>query len=230
MEPIEQPAQFVLELAPSPAPTFDNFIVGRNAAMLGALRSFLDGELPQTVFALWGPRGSGRTHLLRAACALLGARGRYVTGIEAVPAIPSHNLIALDDTHLLSIEGQQAWFEIFQTLRPRNARMLVSADRSIGSLALRDDLRTRLASGVIFEVVPLSESEMRAAMHAHAIARRMPVPEGLFDYLLYRGQRDLGTQIALLDALDRYALASKRALSLPLARTVLQQLLTTSES
>ncbi len=133
-------------------------------------------------------------------------------------------MIALDDAHLLSPERQQAWFEAFQSLRAHQARMLVSADRPIGSLTLRDDLRTRFASGVIFEVVALSDAETRAAMQAHATARRMPVPDGLFDYLLHRGQRDLGTQIALLDALDRYALATKRALTLPLARTVLQQL------
>ncbi len=221
MEPFEQ---FVLEFAPPPAPTFDNFIVGRNEALLAALHAFLADGFPHAVIALWGPAGSGRTHLLRAASALHGEAARYLAGDAAVPAIPEHGLIALDDAHLLSPERQQAWFEAFQSLRAHQARMLVSADRPIGSLTLRDDLRTRFASGVIFEVVALSDAETRAAMQAHATARRMPVPDGLFDYLLHRGQRDLGTQIALLDALDRYALATKRALTLPLARTVLQQL------
>lgn len=221
MEPFEQ---FVLELAPPPAPTFDNFIVGRNAALLGALRAFVTGELGQSVIALWGPPGAGRTHLLRAAITQSGRRGRYLDGNQLLPAMPDQGVLALDDAQLLCADRQQDWFEAFQLLRPRGVRVLVSADRPIGTLPMRDDLRTRFASGVIFEVVPLSETDMRAAMHTHATARRMPIPEGLFDYLLHRGQRDLGSQIALLDALDRYALATKRALTMPLARTVLQQL------
>lgn len=227
---MERFEQLVLELAPPPAPTLDNFIVGRNGAMLGALRAFVGGELDQGVMALWGPAGAGRTHLLRAAITHCAERGRYVTAAEQVPAIADQDVIALDDVQLLSSGHQQAWFEAFQSIRSRGARLLISADRPIGTLALRDDLRTRLACGVIFEVLPLSEDETRAAMQAHAAARRMPVPEGLFDYLLQRGQRDLGSQIALLDALDRHALATKRALTLPLARIVLQHLDTQSKT
>lgn len=215
--------QFVLELAPPPAPTFDNFIVGRNGALLSALRAFVRGKLEQTVVALWGPAGAGRTHLLRAALAECSGSTLFVAADHDVPTIPERAVIALDDVQLLDAARQQAWFEAFQSLHGRGARLLVSADRSIATLALREDLRTRLGSGVVFEVQPLTEHETRAAMHAHALARRMPVPAELFDYLLNRGQRDLGTQIALLDALDRYALATKRALTVPLARAVLQQ-------
>lgn len=217
--------QFVLDLAPPPAPTFDNFVVGRNSALLSALRAFVHGKFEQTVVALWGATGAGRTHLLRAALAECAGPKLYITGDQDPPMIPQRALVALDDVQQLDAARQQAWFEAFQLLRERGGRLLISADRSIATLALRDDLRTRLGSGVVFEVQPLTEHETRAAMHAHALARRMPVPEPeeLFDYLLTRSQRDLGTQITLLDALDRYALATKRALTVPLARTVLQQ-------
>src|SRR5713101_3818245 len=55
--------QLLLELAPPPPPTLDNFSPGENGAALKALREALeDGE--RFVF-LWGPGGSGKTHLLR---------------------------------------------------------------------------------------------------------------------------------------------------------------------
>src|SRR2546430_10484120 len=56
--------QLLLEPAPPPPPTLDNFSPGKNGAALKALREALaDGE--RFVF-LWGPGGSGKTHLLRA--------------------------------------------------------------------------------------------------------------------------------------------------------------------
>src|SRR5260370_6869048 len=56
--------QLLLELAPPPPPTLDNFSPGKNGAALKALREAIeDGE--RFVF-LWGPGGSGKTHLLRA--------------------------------------------------------------------------------------------------------------------------------------------------------------------
>jgi DnaA family protein len=43
------------------------------------------------------------------------------------------------------------------------------------------------------------------------------------DYLLHHGRRDLPSLLAVLDALDRYSLQTKRQITLPLVREVLQQ-------
>jgi DnaA-homolog protein len=124
----------------------------------------------------------------------------------------------------MTTDHAQSWFEIFNRLQGTGTRLVFAADHPPSALALRDDLRTRLGSGVVFEILPLSESETLDAMRAHAQARKMPLPDGLLTYLLGRARRDLASQIALLDALDRCALAAKRPLTLPLARTVIQQL------
>jgi DnaA family protein len=52
----------------------------------------------------------------------------------------------------------------------------------------------------------------------------MTLPDEVADYLLRRLPRDLGTQLAVLDALDRYSLAHKRALTVPLVREALEAL------
>lgn len=46
----------------------------------------------------------------------------------------------------------------------------------------------------------------------------------LIRYLLTHFERDMGTQIAVLDALDRYSLQQKRPITLPLLKEALRSL------
>ncbi len=89
-------------------------------------------------------------------------------------------------------------------------------------LALREDLRTRLGSGQIHRLRPLSDEEKRAALAAQARERGMSLAPEALDYLLARAPRDMRSLAAILAALDRYSLEQKRPLTLPLLRSVLQ--------
>jgi DnaA family protein len=221
--------QFVLALAPPPAPTFDNYIAGPNRVAVQAVRALVTGTFAHRVLYLWGSPGTGCTHLLRAAMQAWQATARpgsYVSARELsdrTPIAPTA-LLAIDDLQQLPPAAAQRVFEFFTTARGHDSRVLLAADRSPAALACRDDLRTRFASGVTFELAPLDDAHKRAALQAHAAARAMRLPEGLLEYVLQRVARDMGTQIAVLDALDRYSLSTKRMLTLPLAREVLQRL------
>jgi len=59
-------------------------------------------------------------------------------------------------------------------------------------------------------------------LHAYASGRGFALPPELTDYLLRHGRRDLPALMAVLDALDRYSLETKRPVTLPLLREVLQ--------
>lgn len=220
--------QFVLELAAPPAPTFASFVIGGNGPMLQALRHLADGELPHRATYLWGGAGVGRTHLLHAAVAAAATAQRTACYIDA-PVLESStqlgaDLIALDNAERLSAAGEQAIFEWFNRPGQRADSMLVAADRSPASLAARDDVRSRLASGIVFEVLPLSDDEKFAAMQAYASARGLPPLNEIFRYLLVHAGRDMGTLMALIEMLDRYTLSQKRPPTLPLVRQLLQQL------
>ena len=88
-------------------------------------------------------------------------------------------------------------------------------------LALREDLRTRLGSGLIFRLHALSDEEKISALAAQAKARGLSLPSGALDYLLARVPRDMRSLMAFLVALDRYSLEHKRPITLPLLREVL---------
>lgn len=193
--------QLALDLSPPPTPTLANFAPGANARALAAVRELVAGN-GLSVLYLWGTRGSGRSHLLTAARA-------------AAPG-----LLALDDVHLLPPEAQIAAFDAFNAHR----RVIAAGDAPPALLDVREDLRTRLGSGVVIELLPLADTDKLAALRAHAAERGISIGSDVLEYLFRHVRRDMGTQMAVLDALDRLSLQTKRPLTVPLAKSALEAL------
>ena len=217
--------QLLLELAPPPPPTLENFSPGRNGAALKALRGALEGG-ERFVF-LWGLGGSGKTHLLRGFAAAAGAKdtAAYVqaTNADWVRA-GKLEVAALDDVARLDDSGQIALFDLCNRLRVSGGALAASGEAPPARLALRADLRSRLASGIVLQLHPLSDEDKAAALYAHAAGRGIALDGELIRYLLTHFDRDMGTQIAALDAVDRYSLQRKRPITLPLLKEALSLL------
>lgn len=219
--------QLALELASPPVPTLDNFVVGDNAEVLAAVRALARGDGAERFIYLWGGSGSGRTHLLRAVLREWRNAGRsaslYTRDVLPVAAaIAATDAIAVDDVEQLSPPAQIELFNIFNTLRESSGLMLVAGDVPPARLTLRPDLLTRLAWGLVYEVRALSEGDLRAAVQGYAVARGFELPAEVTDYLLARAPRDLSSLRVLVDTLDRLSLEQKRAITVPLARELLQ--------
>ena len=128
---------------------------------------------------------------------------------------------AVDNVEALSAAGQIALFNTFNRLRARGGKLLTTAGAPPSQLGLREDLRTRLGSGQIVQMHPLTDEQMIEAIRAHAAERKLPLPIEAINYLLARAPRDMRSVMALLVALDRYSLEHKRAITLPLLREIL---------
>jgi len=101
--------------------------------------------------------------------------------------------------------------------------MICAARVPPAQLAMREDLRTRLGWGLVYEVLPLRDEEKAAALAAHARERGFELHADVIDYLLRHGRRDMRSLLATLAALDRRSLASKRAISVAMVKEWLQQ-------
>jgi DnaA-homolog protein len=218
--------QLALALEARPAPTLENFVAGRNAAALAAIRTL--AEHPRGMIYLWGSAGCGRSHLLHAAVAAAQQRGTnsaLLSGPRPDWVMAEHGrLVALDDVDHLSESDQIRLFDLCNELRMTGGAVLTAGTVSPSILALREDLRTRLASGLAFELHPLTDAEKLVALRDHARHRGLRVADDVIPYLLTHLQRDMATQIAVMDALDRYSLAQKRPVTLPLVRAALAEI------
>ena len=208
---MSSPRQLTLDLVNPPQPSLDNFVVGRNAEVIAALRAIAGGNGEQFVY-LWGENGAGRSHLLRA----LGLQ----TAQREVPEWEiKRRVYTVDDVEGLPEFEQQRLFVLLNEIRSAgNAHLVAAGDAAPMHLALRDDLRTRLGWGLVYQVHALSDDEKAHALSAHATSRGLTVPADVIEYLLTHMPRDMRTLVAVVDALDTYALSMKKPLTVPLVR------------
>lgn len=215
--------QIPLALLAPPAHSFDNFLPGANAEALAYLMGLTPGDPP---VLLWGPTGSGKTHLLQGLAERWQAAGQRVAWYDAdtpLPwELPAHeSLLLLDDCQRFDDGQQHAAFGLFVASAGQGYNVVATADAPAVDLVLREDLRTRLGWGPSFALAPLSEPEMRAALRREADRRGLLLGDDILSYLLTRFERNLKGLMALLERLDEFALASKRALTLPLLKAML---------
>lgn len=214
--------QLLLGITPQWLPTLDNFVIGRNLELHSALRHALSSTGGERGFYVWGEAGSGKSHLLQAAVARASAAGQsavYVRG--AVPDVAQ--VVAIDDVETLDDAAQIALFALYNSLRESGGMLLVSGLAAPAHLNLRDDLRTRLGWGLVYQVHALNDEEKTQALHQHAQARGFELPGEVTHYLLRHGRRDLPYLLGVLDELDEHCLRlKKRAASVPLLKEVMR--------
>ncbi len=222
--------QLTLDLGTPPPSTFDNFFPGANGELLTRLRgldaALAAGPVADRTFYVWGEAGNGRSHLLHAlAHEAPPGHARYLGPPSALAAFtfdPRVAIYAVDDCDQLSGAQQIALFNLFNEVRAHPTCALVATgDAAPLGLAVREDLRTRLGWGLVFHLAPLSD-EGKAAVLKHAARERgIALADDVPAYLLTHFRRDMPSLMTLLDALDRFSLEQKRAVTLPLLRTML---------
>lgn len=217
--------QIPLAIGPESQPDFDNFLPGANAAALAHLRSL---PLPAAPVYLWGPGGTGKTHLLQALAAQCLGAGQVVGWFDAGDRLPwllapSWTLVVVDRCEALDDAAQHAAFALFEDAAAHDVQWAAAGRLPPVDLPVREDLRTRLAWGHVFAMQPLPDADTRAALRREADQRGIFLPDEVMDFLLTRFERDLGHLMRLLDRLDIYGLAQARRITVPLVRQMLSE-------
>ncbi len=192
--------QLALGISPLQQPTLDNFVPGGNAELLARLREFQAGKFPDAVLYLWGESGSGKSHLLTA-CA-------------------GPNVV--DDVEKLNETSQIALFSAINEARQSGGKVLAAGNAPPAQLPLREDLKSRLAWGLVYQVKLLTDEERSVFLRGEAERRGLHLPDEVIAYLLTRMRRDTRSLTAVLDRLDRASLEQKRPITLPLLRETLK--------
>jgi DnaA-homolog protein len=211
---------------------FSTFVADGNSLAVDALTTWNAQRNP--VIWLWGAPGTGKSHLLQAACALEGGRGaasaffplheRAQFGSDALSGCEQLPLVCLDDVD--QVAGDLAWnralFVLHNGLLEQHGRLLLSASDAPAGLAWAlPDLASRMAGALVIQLRALDEMGQVQVLRLRARRRGLDLPDEVAQYLLRRVPRDLRTLCNLLDTLDTASLASQRRLTVPFIRQIL---------
>jgi DnaA-homolog protein len=207
---------------------YESFAPGGNSELLTALRS--PSALPVW---LWGAPGSGKTHLLQAACAAAGEAAAYFPLDRAV-SLPPEALAGYERSPVLCIDDvdqvagdpdwERALFRLFNEAGELRNRLIFAA-----SVAPRqapwvlDDWRSRAAACVVYQLHELDDEGRIEALRLRAAQRGLQLPYETSEYLLKRMPRDLRSLFDVLDALDEASLVEQRRLPIPFIRDELEK-------
>ena len=224
--------QIALDIGLASNPSFGNFFSGPNEAAVEHLELWAGNPLRSPVPTyLWGDAASGKTHLLKAVSEILRGQGAASGWMDASMLEPpefdeSWAVVILDDCHLYTAAQQRVafnWFVNALNAADGNPRWVLAAGNAPpADLRLREDLRSRLGWGHVFALQALSEADRRAVLGREADTRGVSLSGEVVDFMLTRFSRDLGSLMQLLDHLDAYALQTKRAITIPLIRSMLE--------
>lgn len=216
-----------------PASTLEAFAVGENGPLLAALAGRAARGGP--ALWLWGAPGTGRTHLLQAACAAAGAASRRAAylplgdagfGPEQLAGLDGLDLVCLDDLGVVAErpEWQAALFALYQGLLEHDGALVMAAATPPAALRLPlADLGSRLRAAEVWQLRALPEAEQGAALTRRAAVLGLALPGETLTYLQRRLPRDFAALCDVLDRLDGAALAAQRPLTVPFVRAVLDE-------
>ena len=211
--------QLLLDIKPPAPPTLQNFVVGRNAEALATLQALMNGAAQSRFIYLWGEKGSGKTHLLSACRAIPQGTLSQTHSMSLIHLV---GMRVADDVHLLNNEAQIALFNQYNQLKEAGETLITAGLHAPNQMNLRDDLATRLAWGLVYQLHPLNDDEKAQALKQHAAERGMKLPDDVTDYCLRYLRRDLPTLMSVLDALDEWSLTEKKPVTVPMLKKLLQ--------
>ena len=210
---------------------FSSFVRGRNSEAVQVLAG--GPQAAPRVSWLWGRAGTGKTHLLQAACAAAGEQGGAATYLDlqgdAEPAwlegCEGLDLVCLDGIDAAA--GNEAWsaaiFRLHTLMQDLAGRLYVSSTQPPGSVHFHlPDLRSRLLAGSVHQLHELDEGGQIEALRLRAQQRGLELSDEAAAYLVHRVPRDMHTLCAVFDRLDEASLAAQRRLTVPFLKDVLE--------
>jgi DnaA family protein len=222
-------SQLPLHLRLRDSATFANYFPGPNAQLLHCLE-----QRREPFVYLWGAGGSGKSHLLQAAChaaSEMGAGAAYLPLAELsgmspdlLEGLEQMGVIAIEDIE--TVAGNREWevalFHLYNRVREQGGRLYVAGSVPPASLGLTlPDLVSRLSWGPVFQLEPLSDEEKLRALQLRAKGRGMVLSDEVAGYLMKHTERDLHNLFELLERLDRESLAAQRKLTIPFVRDLI---------
>ena len=174
-----------------------------------------------------GPEGSGKSHLASIWATRAGAdRLSLASPLERIAGLSRPALLLEDADRALSAgaAAEQALFHAYNLVVQAGGTLMLTAREPAPrwGIALAD-LRSRLQALPAAELKPPDDAMLAAVLSKLFADRQIPPDREIVHFIASRVERRLSTLGAVVDELDRAALAAGRGVTLPFVRQVLRE-------
>mgnify|MGYP000678041510 FL=1 len=193
--------QLLLNIHPPSIKSLENFVIGDNFEAISFIKKFITDKNPQ-FFYLWGVQGSGKSHLSS--------------------VLKKNNILVIEDIDSLNDIEQIEAFSIFNNCKENGKKLFITGSNSPNNMDLRNDLASRLSWGLVYQIKALTDNEKKLALLNHSKQKGMSSNVKVIEYCMKNLKRDLHYLIATLDALDNWSLKTKKPMTIPLLKKLLE--------
>ena len=205
----------------------DNFIA--NSELVNLIHQLFQDKKASEIY-VYGLTGQGKTHVLQGVVLKALARDKNAIYIDCIDSFPEHLLdfidqlsfISLDNVDLISTEKQEIFFDLYNRARQAGVVILVSGSSLPADLTVMKDLKTRLSLAAVYKLEALNDELTMDVLNKQMNDRNLTIDSKIYEYLFKNYFRDLNTLVSAMNELDKASLQSKKAISIPFVKTVLQ--------
>lgn len=216
------PKQLAFDLPLEPRFGREDFLVSpSNEAAYGLIENWPDW--PDTILALVGPPGSGKSHLasIWAETAKAWTVDAFEIRHERVPHLVSNGALVIEDMDRAD-RDEAALFHLLNLAREKKAYLLITSETPPDRWGLKvPDLLSRLRLAPSISLEAPDDALLKAVLVKLFVDRQLVVDTSVVDYIALRIERSLAEAAAVVTALDREALSRGRRVSRPMAAEVL---------
>ncbi|MFN3238752.1 MAG: DnaA regulatory inactivator Hda [Pseudomonadales bacterium] len=217
--------QYTLALPLSPDATFANY-VGEAGNKLAQLHYWN---------LIWGPSGTGRSHLLQALCfneagqtsrpdrIYLGELQRLEPQVLA--NLETFDVVCLDDVDdVLGHSGwEEALFHLLNSCKDNGTRVVMAAKLPAAQQDIKlADLKSRLNAALAVATDKLDDAQRICVMQRRASHWGFDLPHDVAEFILKRSPRDMVRLIDNLKRLELETLRAQRKVTIPFAKQTLR--------
>ncbi len=184
---------------------------------------------------LWGNKASGKSHLLMAVAEQVQQSQKRVLYLplkelvssaspEVLQTVEQLDLLCIDELEAVAglKEWEEAIFHCFNRLQHSGCKLLIASIDNPATITIQlADLRSRLATALIYQLETLDDEAKQQVLIIHAQSRGLDLPDEVAKYLLRHHSRDIRVLMNVLQRLDKASMVAKRRLTIPFVRQVL---------
>jgi len=211
-----------LELGHTPSHDEADFVLGEGNR-LAFLHLMAWPNWPGPLTLLVGPAKSGKSHLARIWAARAGAEVPQPDDIERLAGQGGTRPVLIEDVDRPGYAEDALFHLANQSMRDGRSLLLTAREPVQNWPYATDDLKSRARLATLLRVEPAGDAELSPMLTKLFADRQVAVDPRVIGYLVPRMERSPAEMVALVELMDRLALARGTAISRAIAAEALRR-------